>query len=104
MFWACWRLFGWNFTLKNWILGKFWRVYFRNEKEMYLTGMRADLRAMVQRWYLMEKEEQRDENLVVLGVLTAWVMFRAYPDDRGVLLQLIHKEVKQRVMWLESGL
>lgn len=104
MFWSCVRVFGVGFTLKNWMMGKFWRWYFRNEKEEYLQDMKAQVRAMVQRWYLMEKEEMRDENLLVVGVLTAWVLFRAYPEDRGVLLSLIHTQIKQRVMWLESGL
>lgn len=104
MFWSCWRIFGWEFTLKNWLLGKFWRWYFRNEKEEYLQDMKDQVRQMVQRWYLMEKEEQRDENLLVVGVLSAWVMFRAYPEDREVLLGLIHAQIKQRVIWLESGL
>ena len=104
MFWSCWRVFGWEFTLKNWFLGKFWRWYFRNEKEEYLQDMKDQVRQMVQRWYLLEKEEQRDENLIIIGVLTAWVMFRAYPEDRGVLLSLIHTQIKQRVVWLESGL
>ena len=66
--------------------------------------MKQQVRSMVQRWYLLEKQEQRDAELVVMGVLTTWIMFRAYPEDRGFLLQLLNKELKQRVIWLESGL
>ena len=104
MIWACFRLFGFRFTARNWLGGIFGRWRYRNQRDEYRLHLKSELRAMVQRWYLMEKEEQRDENLIVVGVLATWVMLRAFPEDQTDLMVLMQKEIRQRVMWLESGL
>lgn len=99
-----WKAFGWQFALENWIMGKFWRWYFRNDKELYLERLRVRVREMLQRWYLAEKEEMRDTNLVVVAIISSWIVLRSYPEDQVELVGLMREELKKKVMWLESGL
>lgn len=104
MIWASYKVFGFRFTTRNWLGGVFWRWYHRNQREEYLDFLKKEVRAMAQRWYLLEKEEQRDENLIVVGVVTTWIILRAFPEDQQALMILLQKEIRQKVMWLESGL
>lgn len=104
MLWSVIKAFGWKFGLENWLMGMFWRWYHRHQKEVYLDKCRKDIKSMVQRWYLFEKSEPRDTELVVVGVLSSWVVLRAYEENQVELVALMRDELSQRVMWLESGL
>ena len=104
MLWTVWKAFGWQFTLENWIMGKFWRWYFRNDKEIYLERLEERVKEMLQRWYLSEKQEMRDPSLVVVAIISSWIVLRAYPEDQVGLVGLMKTELKKKVMWLESGL
>lgn len=104
MLWTVWKAFGWQFALENWIMGKFWRWYFRNEKEVYLERLEERVKEMLQRWYLSEKQEMRDPSLVVVAIISSWIVLRAYPEDQVGLVALMKTELKKKVMWLESGL
>lgn len=90
--------------MENWVMGKFWRWYFRNEKETYLAHLEERIKEMLQRWYLAEKEEMRDPELVVVAIISSWVVLRAYPEHQVGLVSLMRTELKKKVMWLESGL
>ena len=59
---------------------------------------------MLQRWYLAEKADMRDTNLVVVAVISSWIVLRAYPEDQVGLVALMKEELQKKVMWLESGL
>tara|TARA_R110002153_G_scaffold158100_1_gene310128 strand:+ start:433 stop:747 length:315 start_codon:yes stop_codon:yes gene_type:complete len=104
MFWTIKKIFGWRFTCENWGLGFFWRLYFRKNREEYLVHLKKEIKVLVQRWYLLEKKELRDKDLLVVGVVTSWVILRAYPEHQAELVTHLQKEVSQRVMWLEGGL
>jgi len=104
MLWTIIKAFGWKFGLENWGIGIFWRWYHRDQKEIYLSKCRQDIRDMVQRWYLFEKEDPRDHELVVVAVLSSWVILRAYEEDQMALVSLMKEELSKRVMWLEGGL
>ena len=104
MLWTVWKAFGWRFALENWVMGQFWKWYFRNDKEIYQQKLEEQVKHMLQRWYLAEKQEPQDHELIVVAVISSWIVLRAYPDDQIALVILMKTELKKKVMWLESGL
>ena len=104
MLWTVWKAFGWRFALENWVMGHFWKWYFRNDKEIYQQKLEEQVKHMLQRWYLAEKQGAHDHELVVVAVISSWIVLRAYPDDQIPLVRLMKTELKKKVMWLESGL
>ena len=104
MLWTVWKTFGWRFALENWIMGHFWKWYFRKDKEFYLQRLETRIKEMLQKWYLAEKRDPQDHELVVVAVISSWVVLRAYPDDQISLIRLMKTELKKKVLWLEGGL